>query len=391
VTIHPKRWARSVALLLAVSVAASCGLPRSGPNKREIFSGSVQRQGDAFIVSVNDRVTRATGVVPSLGFAESFKNAGVVGSDIIRPGDTLGLTIWENVDDGLLASETASSTVLEEVQVDGAGFIFVPYAGRIKAAGNTTEAIRGVITRKLEDQTPDPQVEIRREAGDGSTVSIIGSVGGQGIYAIERPTRTLSSMLARAGGVTIEPEIAQITVTRGSHTGKIWFQDLYGHPDMDIALRGGDKILVEEDSRAFVALGATGSQSRVPFESQTISAVEAIAQVGGLLSTAADPTGVFVFRNEPEEIAENVLGRNDLQGAQRMVYVLDLTEPNGLFLARDFVIRDDDLLYVTEAPFAQWSKTIAAVTGSLSAVSTLTSTVDTIDTLTGGTGTGTGG
>lgn len=383
---HQTRWARSVALLLAVSLVASCGLPRSGPNKREIYAGSVQREGDAFIVSVNDRVTRATGVVPALGFADSFKNAGVVGSDVIRPGDTLGLTIWENVDDGLLAGETSSSTILEEVQVDGAGFIFVPYAGRIKAAGNTTEAIRRVITRKLEEQTPDPQVELRRVAGDGSTVSVIGAVGGQGIYAIERPTRTLSSMLARAGGVTILPEVAQVTVTRGGHTGKVWFQDLYEYPQMDIALRGGDKILIEQDTRAFVALGATGAQSRVPFESQTLSAVEAIAQVGGLLATSADPTGVFVFRNEAEAIAENVLGRDDLQGAQRMVYVLDLTEPNGLFLARDFVIRDDDLLYVTEAPFAQWSKTIAAVTGTLGAVSTVTSTVDTVSTLTGGTG-----
>lgn len=385
---HQTRWARSVALLLAVSVAASCGLPRSGPNKREIFAGSVQQQGDAFIVSVNDRVTRATGVVPALGFSESFKNAGVIGSDIIRPGDTLGLTIWENVDDGLLAGETASSTILETVQVDGAGFIFVPYAGRIKAAGNTTEAVRRIITRKLEEQTPDPQVEIRREAGDGATVSIVGAVGAQGVYAIERPTRTLSSMMARAGGVTIEPEIAQITVTRGQQTGKIWFEDLYAHPRMDIALRGGDKILIEEDTRAFVALGATGTQSRVPFETQTLSAVEAIAQVGGLLSTSADPTGVFVFRNEAEAIAETVLGRDDLQGAQRMVYVLDLTEPNGLFLARDFIIRDDDLLYVTEAPLSQWNKTIAALTGSLGAITTLTSTASSVSALTSGTLTG---
>ncbi|MDO6728864.1 polysaccharide biosynthesis/export family protein [Marinovum sp. 2_MG-2023] len=367
-------------------MVASCGLPRSGPNKREIFSGSVQQQGDAFVVSVNDRVTRATGVVPALGFSESFKNAQVIGSDMIRPGDTLGLTIWENVDDGLLASETSSSTVLEEVQVDGAGFVFVPYAGRIKAAGNTTEALRRIITRKLEEQTPDPQVEIRREAGDGSTVSIVGAVGGQGIYAIERPTRTLSSMLARAGGVTIEPEIAQITVTRGRQSGEIWFQDLYEYPEMDIALRGGDKILIEEDSRAFVALGATGAQSRVPFESQTLSAVEAIAQVGGLLATSADPTGVFIIRNEVQEIAASVLGRDDLTGDQRMVYVLDLTEPNGLFLARDFVIRDDDLLYVTEAPFAQWSKTIAAVTGSLGAVTTVTSAASSVSALSSGSG-----
>ncbi|WP_323763340.1 polysaccharide biosynthesis/export family protein [Marinovum sp.] len=381
---HQTRWARSVALLLAVSFAASCGLPRSGPNKSEIFAGSVQREGDAFVVSVNDRVTRATGVVPALGFSESFKTAGVIGSDVIRPGDTMGLTIWENVDDGLLAGETGSSTILETVQVDGAGFIFVPYAGRIKAAGNTTEAVRRIITRKLEEQTPDPQVEIRREAGDGATVSIVGAVGAQGVYAIERPTRTLSSMMARAGGVTIEPEIAQITVTRGGHTGKIWFEDLYAHPRMDIALRGGDKILIEEDTRAFVALGATGAQSRVPFETQTLSAVEAIAQVGGLLASSADPTGVFVLRNEAEVIAENVLGRDDLQGPQRMVYVLDLTEPNGLFMARDFIIRDDDLLYVTEAPLSQWSKTIAALTGSLGAVTTLTSTATSVGALASG-------
>ncbi|WP_456152286.1 polysaccharide biosynthesis/export family protein [Marinovum algicola] len=373
-----------MALLLAVSLAASCGLPRSGPNKREIFAGSVQRQGDAFIVSVNDRVTRATGVVPALGFSETFKSAGVIGSDVIRPGDTLGLTIWENVDDGLLAGETSSSTLLETVQVDGAGFIFVPYAGRIKAAGNTTEAVRRIITRKLEEQTPDPQVEIRREAGDGATVSVVGAVGAQGVYAIERPTRTLSSMMARAGGVTIEPEIAQITVTRGGQTGKIWFEDLYAHPRMDIALRGGDKILIEEDTRAFVALGATGAQSRVPFETQTLSAVEAIAQVGGLLSTSADPTGVFVLRNEAEVIAENVLGRDDLQGPQRMVYVLDLTEPNGLFLARDFIVRDDDLLYVTEAPLSQWNKTIAALTGSLGAITTLSSTATSVNALASG-------
>jgi polysaccharide export outer membrane protein len=381
---HQTGWARSVALLLAVSLAASCGLPRSGPNKREIFAGSVQRQGDAFIVSVNDRVTRATGVVPALGFSETFKSAGVIGSDVIRPGDTLGLTIWENVDDGLLAGETSSSTLLETVQVDGAGFIFVPYAGRIKAAGNTTEAVRRIITRKLEEQTPDPQVEIRREAGDGATVSVVGAVGAQGVYAIERPTRTLSSMMARAGGVTIEPEIAQITVTRGGQTGKIWFEDLYAHPRMDIALRGGDKILIEEDTRAFVALGATGAQSRVPFETQTLSAVEAIAQVGGLLSTSADPTGVFVLRNEAEVIAENVLGRDDLQGPQRMVYVLDLTEPNGLFLARDFIVRDDDLLYVTEAPLSQWNKTIAALTGSLGAITTLSSTATSVSALASG-------
>jgi polysaccharide export outer membrane protein len=131
-------------------------------------------------------------------------------------------------------------------------------------------------------------------------------------------------------------------------------------------------------------LGATGSQARVPFETQNLSAIEAIAQVGGLLASSADPTGVFVLRNEPEEVAEQVLGRNDLEGTQRMVYVLNLTEPNGMFMARDFVIRDEDTIYVTEAPFTQWSKTIAALTGSLTAVGSLGTTASTLGLSTGG-------
>ena len=375
--ITSSRMARIAVLLVLAVTLAACGLPRSGPTKREIFSGSVLKQGDAFIVEVNDRVTRATAVVPAFGFSAQFINAGLVGSDTIQPGDTLGLTIWENVDVGLLAGAGTNSTTLEEVQVDGAGFIFVPYAGRIRAAGNTPEAIRRIITEKLDKQTPDPQVLVRRLAGDGSTVSITGAVGGQGIYPIQRPTRTLTAMLARAGGITIVPEIAQVTIFRGRQQGKVWFQDLYKNPDYDIALRNGDRILVEEDTRSFTALGATGTQSRVTFTAQSLSAIEAIAQVGGLSSGIADPTGVFVFRNEPAEIANQVLGRTDLIGAQRMVYVLDLTAPNGVFVARDFVIRDGDTVYVTEAPFVQWSKTVNAVLGTLN-------TASIVDTLAGG-------
>jgi polysaccharide export outer membrane protein len=364
------RLTKGVALVAVLAVVASCGLPRSGPTKNEIFSGSVMEDGDAFVLVVDDRVNLVASVTPALGFSAGFRDASPIGSDTIRAGDVLGLTIWENVRDPLLVPAGQNATVLEEVQVDGSGFIFVPYAGRIRAAGNTPDAIRRIITEKLEEQTPDPQVQVRRLAGDGATVSVVGAVAAQGVYAIERPTRTLSAMIARAGGVAIQPEIAQVTVVRGDHTGEIWFEDLYAHPGHDIALRAGDRIFVEQDTRSFTALGATGTQSRVAFESQTISAIEAIAQVGGLNTNLADPTGVFVFRNEPVKIASQLVARNDLIGTQRVIYVLDLTEPNGMFMARDFAIRDGDTVYVTEAPFSQFNKTISAVFGTLGSVST---------------------
>jgi polysaccharide export outer membrane protein len=368
---------RAIALLAAVAVLASCALPRSGPNKREIYSGSVEEGGDAFIVPVTPAVTRATAVQPTFGFSSGFRNAGVIGSDMISAGDTVSVTVYENVkDEPLLGNTGQRVTGLTEIQVDGQGYIYIPYAGRIKAAGQTPEGLRQAITRKLEDQTPDPQVSVARVAGDGSTVSISGQAGANGVYPIEPSTRTLATMLAKSGGVTIDPSTAIVRVTRGGHTGKIWLKDLYENPSLDIALRPGDIIVIEEDSRQFIALGATGAQSTVPFETETLSALEAIATVGGLSTISADPTGVFILRDEREEIARAVLGRADLTGDQRVVYVLDLTEPTGLFEARDFQIRDGDTLYVTEAPFVQWQKTLSAVTGTTAAATNLSNTAD---------------
>jgi len=374
VRMSVSKGARATALVLLVGAVAACGLPRSGPNKKEIFAGSVLREGDAFVVTVNSRVTRATAVTPSLGFSGSFLSAGRIGSDVISAGDRLTITVYENVkDDPLLGNSGQRLSQLTELQVDGEGFIFIPYAGRVRAAGASPEDLRIEIAKKLDPQTPDPQVIVQRVAGDGSTVTISGSAGAQGVYPIERPTRTLSSMVARAGGVTIDPETAIVRVTRNGQTGKVWLLDLYENPQLDIALRAGDQIVIEEDTRAFVAMGATGAQNRVPFESQNLSAIEALAIVGGLNTSLADPTGVFVFRNEPAEIANSVLGRQDLTGAQRMIYVLDLTQPTGMFEARDFLIRDGDTVYVTEAPYVQWQKTIGAITGTASAADSLAS------------------
>lgn len=355
---------------LAFAVA-SCSLPRSGPNKKEILSGSVDPGGDSFIVPVTARVARQTAQAASQGFDATFRNAEVMGSDDVRAGDKLGLIIWENVDQGLLAAEGTNATLLNEVQVDGGGFIFVPYAGRIKAAGNSTEEVRRLIVEKLSEQTPDPQVTVTRVAGDGATVSVTGDISAQGVYPIERPTRTLSSMIARAGGVSVNPQVAQVTVTRGGKSGVARLIDIYENPAMDIALRPGDVILVEADPRSFTALGATGAQTRVKFESATLTAIEALAQVGGLNSNLADPTGVFVLRDENPRIANAVLGRQDLQTPQRVVYVLNLKEPDGLFNARDFQIRDGDMIYVTEAPYVRWQKSLAVLTGSATSLNSL--------------------
>jgi len=368
---------RQIAGLICLSIVMACELPRVGPTRAEIIN-DLNTNETNLIVEVDAAVAQKTATIPALGFSNKFKSAAMLGSDTIQPGDTLGLTIWESVESSLLAAQNSNSTILDEVQVDGEGYIFIPYAGRIKAAGHSPESIRQHLTEMLQVQTPDPQVQVRRSSGDGATVSVIGAVVKQGIYPIERPTRTLGAMLARAGGVTIEPEVAQITILRGSLLEKVWFQDLYNHPNTDIPLRAGDRVLVETDTRAFTSLGSTGTQARIGFPTQTISAIEALALVGGLSPVTSDPKGIFVFRNETAKTANHVLGRSDLTGEVKIIYILDLTKPTGIFIARDFTIRDQDTVHVTEAAFTQWNKLIAAITGSLDAVNTINQSANTL-------------
>ncbi|MGB3980095.1 polysaccharide biosynthesis/export family protein [Planktomarina temperata] len=350
-------------------------LPRSGPNKYEVTASARGENPTAHIVPVTPEVVYETKVPTSSGFTKSFLQTKPLNAELIRPGDTLNLTVWENVEDGLLSSGMASAATLSELQVDGSGHIFVPYAGRIKVAGQTPEEIRHIVTQALQDQTPDPQVEVRRSAGAGATVSIIGSVGGQGIYPILHQTRTLSTMLASSGGLDVKPELVRVTVIRGKLRSEVWLDDLYDRPELDIALRDGDRILIEADRRSFVIMGAAGRQSQVAFDQREISALEALSRAGGLSAYQADPKGVFVLRKEDQSIARRVVGDAEIKGEQHLIYVLNLTEPDALFLARDFTIRDQDTVYITEAPLSTWNKTLRGIMGGLSTTTSFANTI----------------
>jgi len=42
--------ATKMALIASIAILGACGLPRSGPTKSEIFAGSIQEEGDAFVI-----------------------------------------------------------------------------------------------------------------------------------------------------------------------------------------------------------------------------------------------------------------------------------------------------------------------------------------------------
>ena len=82
----------------------------------------------------------------------------------------------------------------------------------------------------------------------------------------------------------------------------------------NIYILPGDRIYVyQEKSQKFIAFGATGgggggavggAQGVFPFGAWRINLAEAVAKAGGLGDLQADPGAVFLYRQEPREVAQ---------------------------------------------------------------------------------------
>lgn len=348
-------------VLLTVGLAlGACALPRSGPYKSEVTAaGESALPFD--VVKITPQVVAKARLNEKLGFDEVFRETAVENTAMIADGDVLSITVWENSDTGLLSATGVGATVLPSVKVDERGFVHVPYVGRIRAAGRSMSQLRNAIRAQLSERTLNPQVDVFPQATEGRMVSVQGVVSAPGLYPIRRGARRVLPMLAQAGGVREDPEVVRVRVRRGMATGEIWLQDLYDEPEMNVALRAGDAVIAERDRRIFTALGAIGRPATVPFPVRNLSITRALGQVAGLIETTADPTGVFLFRTEPESVARRVLEQPTLMGPRRIVYMLDMTEPGAMFMAREFIMRDDDTLYVTTAPFTQFQKVLQSI------------------------------
>ncbi|MBY8977720.1 polysaccharide export protein [Rhodobacteraceae bacterium NNCM2] len=361
--IFPSRMMKICLGVLAVSLVASCGLPRSGPNREEVVALPTEETGglpfNAIIVS--PEVAAMTRVDESSGFDVSLIDASREPTQLIAVGDVMAITVWENIDEGLLNPQGIGASQLPQSVVDERGMIFVPYVGLIPAAGRTINTVRETIQSRLAEKTLNPQVDIYPVDKAGRLVSVQGSVNAPGLYPIEKPTRYLLPMLARAGGISEDPQTTRIKIRRGRLVGEISVEDLYDNPANNIPVRSGDAIVAERDRRVFTALGAISGQQSVPFPERDVTVVRALGLVGGLLDERADPTGLFIFRKERPEIANRLVPGSNFTEPTPIAYVFDLTKPGALFVAGDFMMRDDDTMYVTTAPYVRWMKIMQAI------------------------------
>ncbi|MDZ4134918.1 MAG: polysaccharide biosynthesis/export family protein [Paracoccaceae bacterium] len=352
--------ARLALAVLTSLVLSGCSLPRGGPVRNEVLQPDTAGAADFGIVAVSraNLATVAQWPHPQAAAHRGWPQGGQRGGSLpgggsirIASGDAVSLTIWENDDNALLTAQTQKSVQINDVTVGPDGTIFVPYIGDIPVGGQTPDQARKALQTQLEGVLSSPQVQLSLTPGRKNTVDLVGGVLRAGSYPLPDRNFSVLGLLSQGGGISAGLRNPQLRLVRDGAVHAISASRLMADPRLDTVLRGGDKLIVEQDPRYFLALGAASQQNQIYFPQDTVSALEALALIGGVSAGRANPESILILRDYPASARlRHSLGSNRGPDHDRMIFTLDLTTADGLFSARQFRIEPDDLVLVTESP-----------------------------------------
>jgi polysaccharide biosynthesis/export protein len=357
---------------LAVCVAfvlAGCSIvPNAGPSASNVVDDGANATRRLYqVVEVNEQVAailrsrRPDSSLVSFGDYRRFQ------VPRIGVGDFVSVTVWEAGAGGLFSapvpidrsSSGSKSATIPDQAVGPDGSISVPYAGRILAAGRTAKQVQTAIETALHGKAIDPQVLVSVTRSVSNTVTVLGEVtNGARVPLTGKGDRVLD-VIATAGGVRAPINECFIQLMRGSRTVRVAMTRVTSDSRENIFVRPDDVITVIRDPQTFIAYGATGRNSEIPFDAEGVNLAQALSKAGGLLDARADPAGVFVFRFEPPNIARALFPNLGLDGSGppvKVVYHLNMRDPNSMFLAQEFRVFNHDLIYVSNAPWTDVQK-----------------------------------
>jgi polysaccharide biosynthesis/export protein len=359
-----RRMSRLVMSLALGILVAGCTLPRGAALQTEVLKQQDSEERDYQVVSVTKDNLESVSVWPVTG---GFAQLGWIGkqrgpaTSVIAAGDVIDLTIWDNDENSLLTPPAAKVVDIQGVPVSSSGSVFIPYLDEIVLNGLTHDEARKLIQTELGSILPSAQVQLAVTPGRRSSVDVVGGVASVGSYPLPDRNFSVLSLISLSGGVAPGLRNPQLKLVRGDGVYGIAVEKLYADPSLDATLQGGDKVIVEEDKRYFLSLGAAGTEDLQYFPKETVSALDAVSLIGGVNDTRANPKGVLILR---EYSTRSV--RSDGTGPDhaRVVFTLDLTTADGLFSARKFQVQPKDLVLVTESPLTS-ARTVLGLIGQV--------------------------
>jgi len=289
-------------------------------------------------------------------------------------GDIVSVTIFEAAAGGLFTSESGvragNFVTIPNQAVDENGNITVPYAGTIRAKGRTPVEIQNDIVDRLKARALEPQVVVALAEQHTSLISVLGDVHAAGRFPASPSGERILDDIARAGGPNSQGYDTWVSLERNGHRASVPFGALMYEPANNIYVLPNDVIYLYSMPQTFVAFGAAGSQGQFKFDAWRISLAEAVAKQSGLNDALADPASVFVYRGETREVAKQIgVDVNQFQGPIiPVIYMVNLRDPSGYFLAQTFEMRNKDVIYTSNAGAVETTKFLTFIRTILATV-----------------------
>ena len=353
--------------LLACVIAGCSALPTAGPTVSDVRRQEVKNNQTRFdLVDIDDNVVAALLAEPRESFRSRFKKYGKPPQPRIGVGDGVVVSIWEAAGGGLFStsptehvSAGSRSVTIPEQIVGQDGGISVPFADRVPVAGRLPVEVQRTIEQRLAEKAIEPQVIVTVTKSLSNSVTVTGEVVNGARVALSLKGDRLLDLIAAVGGAKASVYETFVRLSRDGVTATIPMESLVADPAENIYAQPGDVLTLVRLPQSFTAFGATGANAQIPFPSERVTLVEALAKAGGLQDMRSDPEGVFLFRFEPPRIVR-ALGRPQLntgpEGSSPVVYRLDLRDARSYFLAQRFPVEDKDIIYVANADFNELQK-----------------------------------
>jgi polysaccharide export outer membrane protein len=274
----------------------------------------------------------------------------------LGPDDIISMTVYLHPELDVPVSGATNNVGGALITSDGS--VELPLIGGVHLGGLTLSQARTVVTAAYAKYLTDPKVAIELQQAQSLRYYLLGAFSTPGIkYPVHQ--LTLLEALALGGSVDLKnADLYQAYVAQGSVKLPV---DLYallvnGDLSQNVILAAGDTIVIPstESENAFV-FGAIGKPGAVPFESGSLSLLQALAASDMDLSnyTSASLGRIHIIR----------AGGNSAQFL--IVDAKSILEGK----AATFALRPGDIVFVPPTAFASWNQVLDEILPSLNTVS----------------------
>jgi len=383
--------ARAAVISASLMLTGCTALPSSGPAPRAIASeAAVTMSTESNKVGINyvllDLRKSVLGYFKSES-ATSLRDGfgggrGGPPSIPLGVGDTVEVSVFESQSGGLFIPSDAGSRpgnyiTLPPQQIDSNGWISVPYAGNVEAAGRPKEQVEREIEDRLANRAIEPQVVITVTVSKSSQVAVLGDVNTPRKVDVTAAGERVLDVISTAGGISTPGMETYITLQRRGRAGTVSYNRLTSTPAENIYVAPGDTIFANRERRTFLAFGASGTNGRYDFEESSLTLAEALAKAGGLLDSRADPAQVALYRTVDRKTLAQI-GVDLTHFSEDLIPVVfraNLRDPSAFFAVRQFAMQDKDLIYISNSDSVELIKFLNIVNSVTSTGSGVSSDV----------------